>query len=132
MLVAAMQRGAWTFDVCDTGPRDACVASAGLGFVWCEPMQSARLSCCCPHELAFDLRVSRECCEERVLDGLDDIERTERAPRTAASPLVAILPRDMVLEPIGVAPAALDRRDPSARAGPPGFRLHARISVFLI
>jgi hypothetical protein len=106
-------------------------ATAGLGFVWCAPMQSARLSCCCPHDAALDLRIGRDCCEERTLEGLDVVERPERAPQVIASPRVALLPLSSRIAPLEIDARAGEPERRSARAGP-SARLHANVSVFLI
>lgn len=104
---------------------------AGLSFVWCAPMQAARLSCCCPVPRGGDEdRISRTCCEDRTLAQVQSVIGGERAPALFAAALVAVASLfDFALGPSSEALA--HEHDPRARAGP-GERVHARTSVYLL
>ncbi|GAB4203513.1 MAG: hypothetical protein OHK0013_17660 [Sandaracinaceae bacterium] len=115
-------------------------AVGGRAYLWCAPMEEARLHCCCPvdEDLEDVARIARTCCEPRaigdLLDGTD--------PRIASLGLVIAPP---ATEPVRWSPrlevepslalAVPARRPREIRPPPrdgPGERLHARCSVYLL
>lgn len=106
----------------------------GMTYLWCAPMQEARLHCCCPEEEgdATQEMVRRECCEARVVANLPAGAAADPSPTPLVAPpaldltwlaaLDVLLPADD-----GVAVRGRER----ARAGP-RLRLHRRYSVDLV
>ena len=104
-------------------------ATTTTRWIWCEPMQEARLGCCCPRTGAEDL-MRAPCCESIGTLAPAAAHATETPPRIAAAILAPVL---AVVE---IAPRASDvdarRARDYARAWPPGERIHAKIAVFLL
>lgn len=103
--------------------------SATARFLWCAPMEQARLACCCPVEHERETWRA-PCCEAQERFSHEAVQAEDNSPRIVAAapaPLVALL------EMVDREPSAHARADHSlhARAGP-SERLHAIHSIYLI
>jgi hypothetical protein len=115
-------------------------AVGGRAYLWCGPMEEARLHCCCPvdEDLEDVARIARACCEPRRLGVLPD----GADPRVAALDLVIAPPVSTspswappALEEPPLALAVVGRAPREIRPPPrdgPGARVHARCSVYLL
>lgn len=103
----------------------------GWSYLWCAPMQQARMSCCCPTSHDHDA-IRGVCCDQRTIPALERVDLTSSPPAAADAPLVAILPRSLLYPAATPVRTSVDRWiDGAARAGP-GRRVHAAHSVYLL
>lgn len=113
----------------------ALASVAGLGFLWCAPMEEARLHCCCPAGDAEERDVlERHCCERREAADMPSARLAAAFDLGAHPP--APLPAVVLLEPRPITqhtPALRSGPRPISRArGSPERRLHAVCSVYLL
>jgi hypothetical protein len=115
-------------------------AVGGRAYLWCAPMEQARLHCCCPvdEDLEDVARIARACCEPRALGELPD----GTGPRVAGVDLVLAPPTEPraswtapALAELRLTLAVVPPRPREIRPPPrdgPGARVHARCSVYLL
>lgn len=109
----------------------AAACAQGWSYVWCAPMQEARLSCCCPTSHDRDA-IRSACCDDRSVPALASAELSGPTSSADAAPLALVLPLSALFGPPPVARELATRPLlAEARAGP-AQRVHARHSVFLL
>lgn len=112
--------------------------AGGLRYVYCAPMGTALLDTCCPHVPKDTPRIGFRCCEQRVVPTMADARAGDLVRHVVASPAPAAVPAPPIVlaavtpRPRPAAPPAPPRVRPRAGADPPGRRVHAITSRWLI